>query len=706
MKNKLALFFLALASFSPFIWRLVYQRGTEPIGLLSDCSYGLFILLLALYSPHWLRIILIVTWALFQVTAHELVTSMQRLPTWQDLHYLADPAFVEHSTVGFNLASSYLVELLLLATIVACCLPVKRPSWKYLRHGMIFFFALMLVQGISSRKFDNQSVIARYNPLDWFIVEALSKPLNKEQFKRLAALPPGLNALDLSGTALVPKGKAKNVLIVAMEGIPGLYYPEIRKAMGMESTPTTDMHRLVDSTPEAMLIPDFVDHSHQTIRGLYSMLCGDFSKLSWDTPKAFELQENPTRAQDCLPAQMAKNGWSTHFLQAASLGFMSKDRVMPMIGFQQVHGNEWFTEVNPFPFDWGVVDAVFFRGAGDYIANLQAKKQPWMLTLLTVGTHQPYAVPEAIAARYPSRKIATVDLLDQAIAEFIERLRHDGVLKDTLVIITSDESHGSEIADWISSWGMALVLAPEQQQLPRIKTGGYGLVDMTASILDYLGVRIPPTLIGRSFFREYTTPREMVSYTTSKRRWHTADNLRYECSDDGRCRVGTAQSLLGPLPADFAPDRGNGGVQLSAIATALDHKLLTQQGPRILQFANGQLRKLPEKITNEWSDNLVGAQYLDFPANSKVHVSIRVKAIKAPKRGLHLKLLVKQWEFTQHDIAMPVFPTLHAGEESKVEFEFNNPKTRQYFSFHLMGEGKNGTVRMEEFTVTIDQAQG
>jgi hypothetical protein len=31
------------------------------------------------------------------------------------------------------------------------------------------------------------------------------------------------------------------------------------------------------------------------------------------------------------------------------------------------------------------------------------------------------------------------------------------VLEDTLVIITSGESHGDDIADWVSSWGLAAI---------------------------------------------------------------------------------------------------------------------------------------------------------------------------------------------------------------------------------------------------------
>jgi hypothetical protein len=704
LKLKYVLPFLAASSFLPVGWRLMYQGVTEPIGLLSDFGFGLVILLIALYCPHWIRALVLVLWVVAQAAARELILAMQRLPAWDDLQFLTDREFLINSTTGLHLSSPPVLIVFLLSTLLACCLPLTRPAWKGLRVGGALCVLILLLHGFLNTRFDNQSVIARYNPMHWFIADTLSTALQREAAIDVS-LPPGLNELDLSGDPLLAKTRAKNVLIILLEGIPGMYHPEIGKAMGVTSA-ETEMHRLAAATQKAMLIPDFTVHSHQTLRGLYSILCGDFSKFSWDTPKAFELQSNPERAQDCLPSQMTQFGWSTHFLQAASLGFMGKDRIMPLMGFQQVHGTEWFTEPNPFPFEWGVTDSVFFHGAAKYVDQLRAKKQPWMLTLLTVGTHQPYAAPDEFAARFSSPKNATVDMLDQAVADFIEHLRKTGVLKNTLVIITSDESHGSPMADWIGSWGLAVVLTPEQKRLPRIKEGGYGLVDITASVLDYLGVDPPSTIIGRSFFRDYTVPREMISYTASKRRWHTASNLRYECTDDGRCRVGTAASLLGPAPENAVQDQEGVGARLAGIAKALDRKLLVEDETTTLSFADGELRKLPEKTANEWSDNLVGAQYLDFPANSTVRVSIKMKAVKAPTSGIQVKLLVKQWEFTQEDIVTPIFPLLHTGEESEIEFEFDNPKARQYFSFHLLGEGKGGQIRMDEFNVTIAPKKG
>jgi hypothetical protein len=700
LKNRLALFFLLTACFLPAVWRLLLHGFSEPIALLSDLGSGLLLCIMGLFTPAWIRIPLLLFWALSQVMAYELITSMQRLPAWQDVHYLLDRDFIRNSTAGWNFSSPVRTTLLAVATLGACCMAAIRPRLIRLLQGSVAIVLVFALHGVVNNRFADQSVLARYNGLHWFVLDGINN-LGHREADLITSLPTGLNSLDLNGQSLLsPKGKARNVLLVILEGIPGMYYPEIGQALGMRS-PTIEMQRLAASTKEAMLVPDFTAHSHQTIRGLYSILCGDFSKLSWDTPKAFELQSNSNRAQECLPAIMTRSGWSTHFLQAASLGFMGKDRIMPAMGFSQVHGNEWFTQPNPFPFHWGVVDKVFFDGTREYIKTLRSQSNPWMLTLLTVGTHQPYAVPDSLAGNFPSRKEATVDLLDQAVADFINQLREDGVLRDTLVIITSDESHGSPLADWISSWGLALVLAPEQAALPRLKAGGYGLVDITPTVLDYLGLPIPRSVIGRSLFRQYEKPREMVAYTVSKRRWHTENNLRYECSDDGYCRVGTASSLLGPPPAAFGPDKGSGGRQLQHIAQTLDQSVLSDQEIKVLQFATGELRALPETITNEWADNLVGAQYLDFPANTRVEVSIRHTVTKAQPPGVQLNLLVKQWEYTQNNLALPVFPLLEQGKEGRVTFTFDNHQARKYFSFHLLGTGKNAEIRLDEFKVTI-----
>ncbi|MCK8688287.1 LTA synthase family protein, partial [Pseudomonas umsongensis] len=188
--------------------------------------------------------------------------------------------------------------------------------------------------------------------------------------------------------------------------------------------------------------PDYVLHSHQTIRGLYAMLCGDYDKLDNGTPKGVEMLTQSERNQACLPAQLRKNGFATHYLQGAGLRFMAKDKIMPHIGFDATHGLEWFSNSNYLEFPWGKDDKAFFEGALEYVGQLKKQKKPWMLTLLTVGTHQPYSAPEDYLERYDTPKQAAVGYLDDALGQFFSSLERQGILKDTLVVITSDESHG------------------------------------------------------------------------------------------------------------------------------------------------------------------------------------------------------------------------------------------------------------------------
>ena len=665
---------------------------------------GLLIFGLALYLPRLPRVVLIALWALFQAGSQELLAAMQRLPSWQDFHYLTDPAFVQNSVQGYHLSAPVLSGVLLGAVVAAGFVKVERPPIRLFFVGLALFGGLLAVQTQLSRQDVGASIAARYNPLHWLVADAMVAPSpTRLADLPLDALPESLRTLDLSGTSvLAGPGRAKNVLIVVMEGMPGLYYPEIREAMGVDSSPF-DLKGLVASTKDAMLVPDFVAHSHQTIRGLYSMLCGDFSKFSYEMSKAFEVENNPERAGQCLPAQMAKQGWTTHYLQGAGLAFMSKDKVMPAIGFQEVHGSEWFTEADPYPFMWGKTDPVFFRGARHYIDALRAKPEPWLLTLLTVGTHQPYAAPDDIVAQHPNRMIATSAILDEAVAGFLAGLRKDGVLEDTLVILTSDESHGDEMADWMSSWGIMAILAPERESLPRLKSGSFGLVDVTPSVLDYVGITPPPAVIGRSLFRDYARPRDMISFTTNKLRWHTADNRRFECSIDNECVLSQAPSLIGYPPGEVTRDSENHAPRLLAMARALDHTVASRDRVQVLEFGRSKVVELPEKLVNEWTDNLAGAQYLSFPAGSKVRVSVRVKALSAPPEGIQLKLTLRQFEVVALGVAAPSFPLLHAGEEGHIAFDFANPQARESFSFHLTGAGKGASIQLEEFSVTIDR---
>ncbi|MBU0882698.1 MAG: LTA synthase family protein, partial [Gammaproteobacteria bacterium] len=82
-----------------------YALGwSHAYGYLSDLAIG-SLLLITLHQRTWLLSVpLLVAWCIFTLGNAELVSAVGRMPGPADLHYLADPQFVSHSTQGAGLS--------------------------------------------------------------------------------------------------------------------------------------------------------------------------------------------------------------------------------------------------------------------------------------------------------------------------------------------------------------------------------------------------------------------------------------------------------------------------------------------------------------------------------------------------------------------------------------------------------------------------
>ncbi|MBT9264910.1 LTA synthase family protein [Pseudomonas sp. MG-9] len=684
---------------------------SSPLGYLSDLAIGSLLVVLLHRRAWWLALPLLLFWGLLAVATAELVSAVGRLPNPSDLHYLIDPQFVENSTGG-GLAHPALGIALLLALSLwlvtrfanrgqpAPALP--RTVWA---APALLFAAHWGAQNLWPNDEDPWRL---YNlPHHLLASQVADLQLQAEEWldgdvEEPAPQMAGLTDLDLNGHKLLAApGQARNVLIIALEGIPGAYIRANREAIGSRYQEDL-MPNLSRWAERGMNTPDYVLHTHQTIRGLYAMLCGDYDKLNNGTPKGVEMLTQQERNQACLPAQLRQHGFSTHYLQGAGLRFMAKDKIMPHIGFDATHGLEWFTNANYLEFPWGKDDKAFFEGALDYVGQLKKQKQPWMLTLLTVGTHQPYSAPEEYLERYDTPKQAAVGYLDDALEQFLSGLERQGVLKDTLVVITSDESHGIDGVRLASSWGFNLTLAPEQAQLPRLNAGVYGHVDLSASILDYFDLPVPSVLSGRSLFRDYDSGREIMSYTNGKLRYHNGQGTFSECDMPRRCRYYQSAGFI----ADSAIFKGNESSQharqIAARAMALDLSLLRTPLNQRYQFGSNNIIPLQAQINDDWADNLIGAQYLEMPKGSHTRVRLTVRSVD-PQQAAYIQLKAKEFE-QDVQLGLPTEMVATADQPLEMDFSFDNPKQRKAFSFHLLGYGL-GAVEVTDFSV-ITQLPG
>ncbi|QIA02963.1 LTA synthase family protein [Pseudomonas fluorescens] len=677
-------------------------------GYLSDLAIGSLLVVLLHRRPWWLALPVLLFWGLLAVATAELVSAVGRLPTVADLHYLIDPQFVENSTGGGFAHPGVAVALLVALTLWllshwtrrATTFPaLPRAAWA---TPVLLFSAYWGAQHLNPSDADPWRL---YNlPHQLLAAQVADVQMQAEEWLEgdtQVAPPPmaGLTDVDLNGHPLLTaKGQARNVLIVALEGIPGAYIGANRQAIGSHYQEDL-MPNLSRWAERGMNTPDYVLHTHQTIRGLYAMLCGDYDKLDNGTPKGVEMLTQHERNQACLPAQLRQHGFATHYLQGAGLRFMAKDKIMPHIGFDATHGLEWFTNANYLEFPWGKDDKAFFEGALKYVGELKKQKQPWMLTLLTVGTHQPYSAPEEYLQRYDTPKQAAVGYLDDALEQFLSGLERQGVLKDTLVVITSDESHGIDGVRLASSWGFNLTLAPEQAQLPRLNAGVYGHVDLSASILDYFDFPVPSALSGRSLFRDYDSGREIMSFTNGKLRYHDGRGLLTECDMPRRCRNYASEGFI----AESATFKGNASGQnardIAARASALDLSLLRTPLNQRYQFGSANVIPLQAQIKDDWADNLIGAQYLEMPKGSHTRVRLTVRSVD-PQQAAYIQLKAKEFE-QDVQLGLPTEMVATADQPLEMDFSFDNPQPRKAFSFHLLGYGL-GAVEVSDFSVITE----
>ncbi len=684
---------------------------SDPLGYLSDLGIASLAIVLLYRRPWWLALPVLAAWGLLTVAAVELVSAVGRLPNAADLQYLGDPQFMASSTAG-SLAHPWVAAALLIGLAIWLASQWagrSQPSPCLHRHAWLLPLAILLAHGgMQQLRPSAADQWQLFNlPHQWLAAGIGNARLRLEEWLAgdSADIPPpmeGLTRLDLNGQKLLPApGRSRNVLIVVLEGIPGAYIGVNRQALN-SSYRENLMPNLSAWAERGMNTPDYVLHSHQTIRGLYAMLCGDYDKLDNGTPKGIEILTQSQRNRACLPAQLRSRGFATHYLQGAGLRFMAKDRIMPHIGFDATRGLEWFKKPAYLDFPWGKDDRSFFEGALDYVGQLRRKKQPWMLTLLTVGTHQPYSAPAEYLQRHKSPKQAAVSYLDDALGRFLAELERQGVLKDTLVIITSDESHGIDGVRLASAWGFNLVLAPEQKQLPRIKSGVYGHVDLSASVLDYFGFPAPKALSGRSLFRNYPQGREIMSYTNGMLRHHDGRGTLTECDFQQRCRYYASEGFIAERAALLGQYGGQRARQMTARATALDHSLLRTSLNQLYQFGSPAIIRLKAQVKDDWTDNLIGAQYLELPKGSLTRVRLTVRAA-GPKQKAYILLKAKEFE---QDVPLDIPARMLVTPEKPLQMDFtlHNPESRKAFSFHLLGYGR-GAIEVSDFTVITESAE-
>ena len=441
---------------------------------------------------------------------------------------------------------------------------------------------------------------------------------------------------DLSGEPWAELGHPdQNILLVVLEGVSGAYLPLVAERSGIESSiEMPHLDRVARNYPTATR---FIGQQRQTNRGLYALLCGRPPRLGSSAPRLNDYAVGPS--DPCLPEALAGRGYHTVFLQASPLSFMMKGQAMPRLGFDTVIG-ERGDEPAYLRSKWGIDDRAFLDLSFDQIRQLESAGRPWFLTLLTVGTHHPYTVPELAEVPGENGLQRAMAYLDEAVGEFIERLDSEGILDNTLVVLTSDESAGlphSEddfVRTLSQNWSLAILMPPGEG--PRLLEEPFLQSDVAVTLLDYLGATAEATdFSGRSLFRRYQTDRPLFFANTHQGRVYGF----FPPSQLLACREGpvdcesfelSPKGLFSGSPASGSA--GPGETEMLRAATRLSLQDLTaDSGIRTYQLVDDL--KVPVMARHR---KIFDGQYLDVPDSMVVEVEIEGEVV-GQQGWLHLR---------------------------------------------------------------------
>jgi hypothetical protein len=430
-----------------------------------------------------------------------------------DVSFLADPTFVGGSALA--VAHPLVLAVLVLGTaLLGLWGLARRPLGDILLAlcaGGFVLGGLSLV-GADASLATWRQVNALAHNAEWLALrdDSADGEGYASSARAIVEVEPTLAANLAAPERYTLDGRHKNVLLVILESVSGNYLPTAAAAHGRDAV--NRMHNLDAAFAANVGYANFFTHNRRTNRGLYALLCGEYPRLTAGMPKMTVAATRPW--QRCLPEILRDHGYHTVYMQSAPLAFMLKDRFMPAIGFDRTLGHDVY-ERSYLRTLWGVDDRAFLEQSLVEIERLRSSGEPWFLTLLTVGSHHPYVVPDSFESPYKTDFRRAFAYLDMAVGRFLHALEKSGMRDDTLVLITTDESAGDlgQVADATAgilsqNWGFLVAMTPERSR--GLVMDPYGQSDVALSVLDYLGLgESGSELFGRSAFRDYAAGRRL-----------------------------------------------------------------------------------------------------------------------------------------------------------------------------------------------------
>ncbi|MDQ0156392.1 LTA synthase family protein [Robertmurraya andreesenii] len=207
------------------------------------------------------------------------------------------------------------------------------------------------------------------------------------------------------------------------------------------------------------------------------------------------------------PEILKENGYFTATLHANNKSFWNRDIMYQSFGYDRFYDINDFEVTEENSVGWGLKDADFFQQS---IRHLKEMPKPFYAKYITLTNHFPFDLDEEdkLVQPYTSNSktlnnyFPTVRYQDEALKQFIQSLKDEGIYDDSIIILYGDhygisENHNRAMSEFLGEEVTPFVSTQLQRVPLIIHIPGHkgktistvsGQIDLKPTILHLLGI--------------------------------------------------------------------------------------------------------------------------------------------------------------------------------------------------------------------------
>lgn len=408
----------------------------------------------------------------------------------------------------------YFVDIIILSLVIKL-----KPSFliirEYSKVDRRAFFLIAIAIGffnlgvaeterpqLLTRTFDREMLVKNIGTYNYHIYDAFLQSKSSAQ----RALADGSELVDIDNynranykepnEDMFGIAKGKNVILISLESTQSFVINE--KVNGEEITPF-----LNDFIKESYYFDNFY---HQTAQGKTSDSEFIVENSLYPLSRGAVFFTHSGNEYTATPEILSENGYFTASLHANNKSFWNRDIMYQSLGYDRFYSLPDYEVNEENSVGWGLKDLEFFEQS---IPHLKEMPKPFYAKFITLTNHFPFDLDEedAFIDPYDSNSktlnnfFPTVRYQDEAVKNFIQQLKDEGLYEDSIIIMYGDhygisENHnkamgqflGKEVTPFVSTQlqRVPLIIHIPGQEGKTISTVS-GQIDLKPTILHLLG---------------------------------------------------------------------------------------------------------------------------------------------------------------------------------------------------------------------------